>query len=55
VLAEVQDSIFPLAYLSKTLAILESDGDLLKKMNKAADAGLSFRQGESAGCAAKPN
>ena len=38
VLAEVKDSYFQLAYLSKTLTILESDGDLLKQVEQAADA-----------------
>ena len=32
VLAEVKTSYFQLAYLSKTLAILESDGELLKQV-----------------------
>jgi len=38
VLAEVKASYFQLAYLSKTLAILESDGELLKLVEQAADA-----------------
>jgi cobalt-zinc-cadmium efflux system outer membrane protein len=38
VLAEVKASYFQLAYLSKTLAILESDGQLLKQVEQAADA-----------------
>jgi len=38
VLADVKASYFQLAYLSKTLAILESDGDLLKQVEQAADA-----------------
>ncbi len=38
VLAEVKASYFQLAYLSKTLAILESDGKLLKQVEQAADA-----------------
>jgi len=38
VLAEVKASYFQLAYLSKTLAILESDGELLKQVEQAADA-----------------
>ena len=38
VLAEVKASYFQLAYLSKTLAILESDGELLKQIEQAADA-----------------
>ncbi len=38
VLAEVKASYFQLAYLSKTLAILESDGELLKQIERAVDA-----------------
>src|SRR6266481_3128886 len=38
VLAEVKASYFRLAYLSKTLTILESDGELLKQVEQAADA-----------------
>jgi outer membrane protein, heavy metal efflux system len=38
VLAEVKVSYFRLAYLSQTLAILESDGELLKQVEQAADA-----------------
>jgi cobalt-zinc-cadmium efflux system outer membrane protein len=38
VLAEVKASYFQLAYLSKTLAILENDGELLKQIAQAADA-----------------
>src|SRR5437773_6807813 len=38
VLAEVKASYFQLAYLAKTLAILESDGELLKQVEQAADA-----------------
>jgi cobalt-zinc-cadmium efflux system outer membrane protein len=38
VLAEVKSSYFRLAYLGKTLGILESDGQLLEQMEKAADA-----------------
>jgi len=38
VLAEVEASYFQLAYLSKTLAILESDGELLKQVEQASDA-----------------
>ncbi len=38
VLAEVKASYFQLAYLAKTLAILESDGELLKQIEQAADA-----------------
>jgi outer membrane protein, heavy metal efflux system len=38
VLAEVKTSYFQLAYLSKTLTILESDGELLKQVEQAADA-----------------
>ena len=38
VLAEVKATYFQLAYLSKTLGILESDGELLEQTEKAADA-----------------
>jgi outer membrane protein, heavy metal efflux system len=38
VLAEVKAAYFQLAYLSKTLAILESDGELLRQVEQAADA-----------------
>jgi cobalt-zinc-cadmium efflux system outer membrane protein len=38
VLAEVKAIYFQLAYLSKTLTILEEDGELLKQMEQAADA-----------------
>jgi outer membrane protein, heavy metal efflux system len=38
VLAGVKSVYFQLAYLSKTLAILESDGQLLQQVEKAADA-----------------
>ena len=38
VLADVKASYFQLAYLSKTLAILESDGELLKQVEQAAYA-----------------
>jgi cobalt-zinc-cadmium efflux system outer membrane protein len=38
VLAGVKSAYFQLAYLSKTLGILESDGQLLKQIQKAADA-----------------
>lgn len=38
VLAAVKADYFQLAYLSKTLAILESDGQLLAQVEKAADA-----------------
>src|SRR5882762_6535882 len=44
VLAEVKASYFQLAYLSKTLAILESDGELLKQVEQAADA--RYRSGK---------
>lgn len=44
VLAEVKASYFQLAYLSKTLGILESDGELLKQIEKAADA--RYRSGK---------
>jgi cobalt-zinc-cadmium efflux system outer membrane protein len=38
VLAELKGIYFQLAYLSKTLAILEEDGELLKQVEQAADA-----------------
>jgi cobalt-zinc-cadmium efflux system outer membrane protein len=38
VLAELKAAYFQLAYLSKTLAILEQDGELLKQVQRAADA-----------------
>jgi cobalt-zinc-cadmium efflux system outer membrane protein len=38
VLADVKTAYFQLAYLSKTLGILESDGELLEQTEKAADA-----------------
>src|SRR5271170_1402885 len=38
VLAGVKSAYFDLAYLSKTLGILESDGQLLQQVEKAADA-----------------
>ncbi|MHB8502194.1 MAG: TolC family protein [Candidatus Acidiferrales bacterium] len=38
VLAGVKSAYFQLAYLSKTLGILESDGELLQQVEKAADA-----------------
>ena len=38
VLAGVKSAYFQLAYLSKTLGILESDGELLQQAEKAADA-----------------
>jgi cobalt-zinc-cadmium efflux system outer membrane protein len=38
ILAGVQSAYFQLAYLSKTLGILESDGELLQQVEKAADA-----------------
>src|SRR5579863_8681889 len=38
VLAGIKSAYFQLAYLSKTLAILESDGQLLEQVEKAADA-----------------
>lgn len=38
VLAEVKAAYFQLAYLSKTLAILQSDGELLRQVEQAADA-----------------
>jgi cobalt-zinc-cadmium efflux system outer membrane protein len=38
ILAGVKSAYFQLAYLSRTLGILESDGDLLQQVEKAADA-----------------
>src|ERR1700730_12851011 len=38
ILAELKGSYFQLAYLSKTLTILEQDGELLKQVEQAADA-----------------
>jgi outer membrane protein TolC len=38
VLAEVKAAYFQLSYLSKTLAILGSDGELLRQVEQAADA-----------------
>src|SRR6266550_4760397 len=38
VLAELKGTYFQLAYLSKTLTILEEDGELLRQMEQAADA-----------------
>ena len=38
VLAEVKSAYFQLAYFSKTLGILESDGQLLQQVEKSADA-----------------
>src|SRR5713101_6347499 len=38
ILAQVKSAYFQLAYLSKTLGILESDGQLLQQVEKAADA-----------------
>src|SRR6266550_187477 len=38
VLAELKAAYFQLAYLSKTLVILEQDGELLKQVQQAADA-----------------
>src|SRR6202171_6438176 len=38
ILARVKSAYFQLAYLSKTLRILESDGELLQQVEKAADA-----------------
>jgi outer membrane protein, heavy metal efflux system len=38
VLAGVKEAYFQLAYLSKTLGILESDGQLLEQVEKASDA-----------------
>ena len=44
VLTQVKASYFQLAYLAKTLAILESDGELLKQIEEAADA--RYRSGK---------
>ena len=44
VLTVIQAAYFHLAYLSKTLTILESDGDLLKQVEQAADA--RYRSGK---------
>src|SRR5438552_15902068 len=38
VVAEVKSTYFQLAYLSKTLTLLEEDGELLKQVEQAADA-----------------
>ena len=38
VLAEIKATYFQLAYLSKTLTILEEDGELLNQVEQAADA-----------------
>jgi cobalt-zinc-cadmium efflux system outer membrane protein len=38
VLANIKRAYFQLSYLSKTLGILESDGELLQQVEKAADA-----------------
>src|SRR6266850_5374452 len=38
VLAEIKGTYFQLAYLSRTLALLEEDGELLKQVEQAADA-----------------
>lgn len=38
VLAQLKEAYFQLAYLSKTLGLLESDGQLLQQVEKAADA-----------------
>src|SRR6267154_1791258 len=38
VLAELKGTYFQLAYLSKTLTILEQDGEMLKQVEQAADA-----------------
>ena len=44
VLAEVKAVYFQLAYLAKTLTILESDGEFLKQVEQAADA--RYRSGK---------
>src|SRR5437667_165832 len=38
VLAEIKGTYFQLAYLSRTLTLLEEDGELLKQVEQAADA-----------------
>ena len=38
ILAGIKEAYFQLSYLSKTLGILESDGELLQQVEKAADA-----------------
>ena len=38
ILAQVKEAYFHLAYLSKTLGIIESDGQLLQQLEQAADA-----------------
>jgi len=38
ILAQVKETFFQLAYLSKTLGILESDGQLLQQVEQASDA-----------------
>ena len=43
ILTGVKSAYFQLAYLSKTLGILESDGDLLQQVEKAAD--VRYRSG----------
>jgi cobalt-zinc-cadmium efflux system outer membrane protein len=45
VFAELKAAYFQLAYLSKTLAILDQDGELLKQVQQAADA--RYRSGMS--------
>jgi outer membrane protein TolC len=45
VLAGVKSAYFQLAYLSETLGILESDGQLLQQVEKAADARYSSGMG----------
>jgi len=52
VLAELKAAYFQLAYLSKTLAILEQDGELLKQVQQAADARYPLRDGHAARLAA---
>jgi outer membrane protein, heavy metal efflux system len=44
IVAEVKATYFQLAYLSKTLAILEQDGELLHQVEQAADA--RYRSGK---------
>src|SRR5437667_3166380 len=50
VLAEVKTAYFQLAYLSKTLSILESDGELLKQVEQAADARYRSGKGNQQDC-----
>src|SRR5437867_10317911 len=44
ILAEIKGTYFQLAYLSRTLTLLEEDGELLKQVEQAADA--RYRSGK---------